>query len=361
MKIALYHNLPPGGAKRVLYEEIKFLSQKHQIYLYELSSTDEKFLSLKPFCQKRSVYKFKIAKHQSRFIKDWKNFIDLPRLHRQIAHDIDQKKYDVVLVHPDHLTQAPFLLRYLKTPSVYFCEELLRLAYEKELAFNEKVNQLNYYYEIMTRSLRRVIDRSNVQAAGKIVVASKYIQKKVKQAYNRRAVVCGLGGDSKIFSSASKKKPQILFIGDENEVSGYYFAKKVMELVTQKSQVSFCPISFQKGRPKLIDKQLAKKYAESLLTLCTSYQEPYGLVVTESMMSGTPVLAVAEGGYRETVLDGKTGYLLKRDVQDFAAKINYLLTHPQKLTTMSIMAARYAKEKFNWQEHVKKLEVLLES
>jgi glycosyltransferase involved in cell wall biosynthesis len=206
-----------------------------------------------------------------------------------------------------------------------------------------------------------VVDRSNAQAAGKIVVASKYIQKKVKQAYNRRAVVCGLGGDSKIFSPASKKKPQILFIGDENEVSGYYFAKKVMELVTQKSQVSFCPISFQKGRPKLTDKQLAKKYAESLLTLCTSYQEPYGLIVTESMMSGTPVLAVAEGGYRETVLDGKTGYLLKRDVQDFAAKINYLLTHPQKLTTMSIMAARYAKEKFSWQEHAKKLEGLLES
>jgi len=49
MKIAVYYNLPPGGAKRILYEQIKKLSKKHHIDAYTLSSFDEKFLSIKAF------------------------------------------------------------------------------------------------------------------------------------------------------------------------------------------------------------------------------------------------------------------------------------------------------------------------
>lgn len=38
------------------------------------------------------------------------------------------------------------------------------------------------------------------------------------------------------------------------------------------------------------------------------------MVVIESMACGVPVIAVDEGGYRETILDGKTGRLIANEL-----------------------------------------------
>ena len=59
MKIAVFHNLPAGGAKRALYEELKFLSKNNYIDLFQYSSTSEKIFNLKPFVEK--IYHFKYS------------------------------------------------------------------------------------------------------------------------------------------------------------------------------------------------------------------------------------------------------------------------------------------------------------
>ena len=47
--------------------------------------------------------------------------------------------------------------------------------------------------------------------------------------------------------------------------------------------------------------------------MCAARLEPFGLTVLESTSCGTPVVAVAQGGYRETVVDGVNGYLAQRN------------------------------------------------
>ncbi|MBU0998064.1 glycosyltransferase family 1 protein, partial [Patescibacteria group bacterium] len=59
MKIAVFHNLPAGGAKRALYEELKFLSKNNYIDLFQYSSTSEKIFNLKPFVRK--IYRLKYS------------------------------------------------------------------------------------------------------------------------------------------------------------------------------------------------------------------------------------------------------------------------------------------------------------
>ena len=45
-------------------------------------------------------------------------------------------------------------------------------------------------------------------------------------------------------------------------------------------------------------------------TLFTSqWEEPFGLVMIESMACGTPVIALRRGAAPEVIIDGKTGYL----------------------------------------------------
>jgi glycosyltransferase involved in cell wall biosynthesis len=57
-------------------------------------------------------------------------------------------------------------------------------------------------------------------------------------------------------------------------------------------------------------------------TLCPlTWEEPFGLVMTESMVCGTPVIAIARGAAPELILDGKTGFLCK-DVDACVAAVS---------------------------------------
>lgn len=46
------------------------------------------------------------------------------------------------------------------------------------------------------------------------------------------------------------------------------------------------------------------------------WEEPFGLVMIESMASGTPVIAFARGSTPEVIIDGKTGFLINSSEQD---------------------------------------------
>ena len=48
-------------------------------------------------------------------------------------------------------------------------------------------------------------------------------------------------------------------------------------------------------------------------TIYIPRDEDFGMAPIESMAAGKPVIAVAEGGLLETVVDGETGILIKAD------------------------------------------------
>ena len=55
-------------------------------------------------------------------------------------------------------------------------------------------------------------------------------------------------------------------------------------------------------------------YENALCTLVPiHWDEPFGLVMTESMASGTPVVAYDRGSVSEIVADGKTGFIVKEE------------------------------------------------
>lgn len=58
------------------------------------------------------------------------------------------------------------------------------------------------------------------------------------------------------------------------------------------------------------ESELIDLYSRCKGLICTAYDEDFGLTPIEAMASGKPVVAVAEGGFTETVIDGKTGLLV---------------------------------------------------
>ncbi len=52
--------------------------------------------------------------------------------------------------------------------------------------------------------------------------------------------------------------------------------------------------------------------------------EPFGFAPLEANACGLPVIAVAEGGVRETIIDGLNGLLVENDGKELARAINSL-------------------------------------
>ena len=57
------------------------------------------------------------------------------------------------------------------------------------------------------------------------------------------------------------------------------------------------------------DEELVKLYKGAKGFFALSKDEDFGITPVESMLCGTPVIAFNGGGYKETVVDGKTGIL----------------------------------------------------
>jgi len=76
--------------------------------------------------------------------------------------------------------------------------------------------------------------------------------------------------------------------------------------------------------------------------------EPFGRVVVEGMLSGTPVIAMDAGGPREIVTHGQTGLLVPpEDPQAMAAALQWLQAHPEAVRRMTAAADSRAQTRFS--------------
>ncbi len=365
MKIAIFYNLPPSGAKRVVYQHTKGLRKLgHAVDIYTYENTD-KFFDPSDFASnsyiysyKRLIFKFPIIRKISGDLSD---FIILKNLHKRIARDIDSRGYDIVLVHTDAYTQAPYLLQFLKTNNVYFCLEPLRLAYEYIYQIQENFPLINQLYESLNRFIRKIIDRKNARSAKNAIAISHFGRELMIMAFDIYPKVSYIGVDSNVFKKKLiKKKNQILFIGQKLSVNGYDYALAAMELLPSKNRPKLFIHSWTKNaKDRVSDQQLADMYNESLLTLSLSTFDTFGIVPLESLACGTPVIAFNVAGYRETMQDKKTGFLVDFNAFEIAKKIQELIDNPNNAKKIGEYGVRWVSNNWTWQRHIKELDTLL--
>jgi glycosyltransferase involved in cell wall biosynthesis len=105
--------------------------------------------------------------------------------------------------------------------------------------------------------------------------------------------------------------------------------------------------------------QLPHYYAASDVVVVPSLQEGWGLVATEAMATGKPVIGTKVGGIPDQIIDGYNGFLVPpRDPEAIARKILELLENPEKAKEMGKKARQLAEEKFDIEIRVKKIVTL---
>lgn len=393
MKIALYHNLHSGGALRTVCAIASRIGQHHSVDLYNLSCSEQKFCDLSEAVQQTYTYAFHPLPQLHRpfgrlnYAARWWDLQRLEQLHRQIAADIDRRGYDVVYVHPCQFAQTPGVIRHLKTPVLYHSHEPLRVAHEPEVPrayravrkISRWINRVDFL-KAAFENKRSQIDRRNTWAASMLVCNSYFTREAIYRIYGVDARVVYHGIDSlKNRPLGLTRENMVLTVGALTPLKGFDFIVRSLACIPPESRPELIITSnYQEPQEKSYVEDLARQLGvrlqlmtmvsdETLLQLynragvvaCASILEPFGLVPLEAMACAVPVVAVAEGGLRESIQPGITGFLVDRNPPDFAAAVLKLLSDPQQSRKMGEAGREAVLRDWTWEKSVEKLDAYL--
>jgi glycosyltransferase involved in cell wall biosynthesis len=347
MKIAVFHELPKGGARSSVLELCKHLQQLGNDVSIYYTGNDEEYLNAvkSNYFYKFSPKQWKGKDWKARLYKDTLELLKLNSLHKTIAGNIDSGNYDVVIVNGSEFIETPFILKHLKSYTIFYChDQNYRIVYEKILSLHN-LSKGRQIYENLNRSLRKIIDKRNFSSANEIYANSEFVKKIVKETYDRDSKVVYLGIDTGYFTPKYVSKDiDVLFIGSYHPIDGYDLLKKAISTTRQKIVVE----TVMSEDRWLEQEQIRDLYQRSKIVACLAHNEPFGLVALESMSCGTPVIAVNEGGYRETVINSKTGFLIERNVSALLKAIITIIQDQRLREKISKSARQYVVDRWDW-------------
>ena len=364
MKIAVFHNLPSGGAKRALYGYVEYLTKNnHQVDVFVPSTANEDFLPLDQVAS--NVHVFPVSTTLGNSIYSTIKYIppqikkvslrDLEKTEQNIAQVINKGNYDIVFSEQDQFTMAPFLLKYLKKPHVYYCQQPLRNDAVSEVIFPRKKNNIFGSLKslgsniVVKRGLN--IDKTNSNYSEYTLSNSYFSRESILRMYGINSHVSYLGVDPEMFKPLEIPEEKfILSVGTFTPEKGHGFLVDSLAHIDSEIRPKLIVVSNSSYPPwktylekhaaelnvdmeilSLInDDELAILYNKAELVVYSPYLEPFGLVPLESMACGTPVVAVKEGGVRETVIHKKTGLLIDRDEELFGEAVTKVLSKDYK-------------------------------
>jgi len=357
MKIAVYYDIPFGGAHVAMEEIISRLRQNHQIHLFHnLPKTVHNFPPRRLWIDLESIC-FQCFKQ------------------RHQASEIDGKHFDLVFVSHDRHFQAPWILRFLKTPSVFLCQEPTRALFEDFLSIDKSWPLFNRLYERFVRFIRQKIEIKNAGYATRLVSNSRYSSGSILRAYGRSATPVYMGINPRSFFPANLvRQNQVLVVGNHEPQKALSLAVEVVALITPKLRPKLVIVSprhrnnlelieLAKSKRVILEIQegiktpdLCRLYNQSKVLLAVARLEPFGLSVVESLACGTPVLAVDEGGYHETIVTEKSGLLVRRDALALSGALKNLLLHQSLRDKMGLYGIKDVHHRFLWDTTVSKIE-----
>lgn len=100
-----------------------------------------------------------------------------------------------------------------------------------------------------------------------------------------------------------------------------------------------------------------KFYASSLAVVFTPFEEDYGYVTLEAMLSSKPVITCSDSGaVLEFIKDNQTGYIVEPDPKELAQRLDDCHNDKQKTARLGINAKEsYLSKSISWDSVVEKL------
>jgi len=242
-------------------------------------------------------------------------------------------------------------------PNLWYCYTPVRAFYDLR---EEMISQQTYWLVKQLAGswigVHRWFDQRSVKNLDRIVAISANVQKRILKYHGRQSEVIYPPVDTSRFSlqeygdfwlSVNRIYPEkridlqfdvfrdlpeerLVIVGGYtrgDHAAKYY--SKLVENIPDNVEV----------RGAIAEEELIELYARCKGLICTAKDEDFGLTPVEAMASGKPVVAVNEGGFRETVIDGKTGLLVGANRYELVRAIKQISKDPSRYREACIKRA----------------------
>ena len=247
-----------------------------------------------------------------------------------------------------------------RTPHLCYCFTPMRYAWDQFDAYFGP-DRVGTGVTRMFRWGLSAMARWDVATAGRVtryVAISQYVAGRIRRYYNRGASVVYPPVDTAFFRPRGEPPAASLLI-----VSALVPYKRV-DLAIRACALAGAPLRIVGTGPELArlramagpnveflgslsDEQVRAAYQGAAAVLLPGIED-FGIVPVEAQACGRPVIALAEGGACETVVDGSTGILVAEPTDTaFAAAIDQVRRRRFDATAIRQHALRFSRERFH--------------
>ena len=228
-------------------------------------------------------------------------------------------KYDLVISSASWYITKGFKFKDSKFIEICYCHTPPRWLYGYTTSVNFQKYAIVRAYGLIVGHFLRLYDFTRAQKVDYFIANSNQVKKRIQKFYRRDSIV--IYPPVHLPKTANTKKGDYYFIvsrivgGKGLDLAVEAAEKFGFKLKIAGSPAGYYSIDIDKNTSNIeflgqvTDQELAKLYSGAKGFLALSKDEDFGITLVESMLAGTPVIAFNGGGYKETVLEGKTGVL----------------------------------------------------
>lgn len=393
--IAWCHTGDSGGSKRAAFEMVRELAKRGHVvdeYILRIGEPNLQHWPLTPFV--RNSYRVIVPPIPNRYrpyvlaawigiMQEWRQVRALTCQFRDLGRELKARGYDYV--HIDHCfpSYTVQLTEHLSLPSIIYSHEATDARIQGEGLIDPPSNAPWWYRKYAAlcniaankvASIRRQRDLAGLRGAGRILTNSCFSKEALFQRNHLSSSVCRYGVDVDTFKPlglsraktvlsagrivegkqhhivieavatiAEAQRPGVIIATPETSARQQdpdYFHR--LEQLAKDLRVT---LEVRRNPPEL---ELVRLYNEVMALVFMPRMEPFGLVALEAMACGTPVIGVREGGVRESVVDGVTGILVDRNVDDVGKAIERLIHSEELRERLGLQAIEYARREWVW-------------
>ncbi|HDJ89114.1 MAG TPA: glycosyltransferase, partial [Thermoprotei archaeon] len=245
---------------------------------------------------------------------------------------LNLKDYDIYILHGGKSLE----LARRHHPNLWYCHSptiWLYDLYEEEL---RRFNFLNRQLFRVSCHFLRKRDKKNVSYVDKIVTNSKNVKDRVRRIYGRDADV--------VYPPVNLKKFKYNKTGDFYLSTARLTPDKRVDVIVRAFQkmpnkkLVVCSGGTELSKIQQLaegyknidvlgwisEDKLRELYGNCIATVFASLYEDLGMVALESMAAGKPVIASGDKGFKETVIDKKTGLLINPTVENIIKAVEWM-------------------------------------
>jgi len=355
LKVVIVHDwlVTNAGAEKVLKAILELYPEADIFSLVDfLNDEDRQEILNGKFAQTSFIQKLPFAK------KHFRNYLPLFPM---AIESLDLSKYDLII--SSSWAFAKGVQKSENQFHISYCHTPIRYAWD---LYNEYISDLSGIKKILVKWTLKRLQKWDIKTLNRVnffIANSKFVHERIKRTYNKNAKVIYPPVDVEKFTLWNKKDD---FYLTASRLVPYKRTKLIVEAFNEMPDKKLIVIGqgeeyeeikkIKKENIQLLgyqDDDNLKNYMQKASAFVYAAIEDFGIMPVEAMATGTPVIALNNGGTAETVINGVNGiHFQNQAVEDICDAVKKFETLEFDYKQISTLTQSYNKDRFQ-QELVK--------